>query len=323
MKGNTNCPECGSENTTEPVEESYRCTDCGCRWGLDHDASPKPDRAAAAAQEIWQLLLQGRLAKELRLRYYGSMLFAMLLITDAVIHRYDLTAAGIYAGMGIGWLVFGYVGTAWPHPRFLLADGLLFCGFITYLLGVMYLEPSLSTTWRWIIIAFLLWGTIGRFRNYRRLSEADGIKTASVLAWVWLAVGATLIPADWFFATRANTHLERGTAHINRKEFHEAISEYDQVLAMHPDFRPAFFNRGLARRNLGDLAGAIADFSEAIALEPKESRGWLQRGYCHLLAGQKAEAERDFHEAFSLDPQLRAEIGEEIDSMLKASTKKP
>jgi tetratricopeptide (TPR) repeat protein len=320
MKGSNACPECGSENTTGPVEESCRCTDCGYRWGGESSNAEKTNSIAEALQKFG---LRQELASELSWRRGGCMVAAGLVFAEAVIHRRDWAAAAVFVFLGILWLVSGHVAVAWPHARFLLVDGLAFSSYGIYLFAMIQLGYSSSTTWNWVILGVIAWGAIDRLRDYRKLAHVAGTKAGANLALLWVFLAAGLIPADWFITTKPNKHLQRGNIHLDNKEFDQAIAEYNQVLAIAPDAQAAWFNRALARSRAGDLAGAVADYGEAIAIDPKDSRAWLQRGYCLLKLGQNAVAAANFEEAFRLDPKLKDKFGASVETLLKEGKPNP
>ncbi len=57
-----------------------------------------------------------------------------------------------------------------------------------------------------------------------------------------------------------------------------AISSWDKVLELNPNFSQAWHNRGSALANLGKLDDAIASFDQAIAINPNDHLAWNNRG---------------------------------------------
>ncbi|MCW5898917.1 MAG: tetratricopeptide repeat protein [Flavobacteriales bacterium] len=83
----------------------------------------------------------------------------------------------------------------------------------------------------------------------------------------------------------------------------EAITEFDRVLARHPDRTAAWRERGGCRAVLGDTAGARADLDRAIELGPRDPVNWNSRGYeLHARAERWQEAVRDYDRAIKFDP---------------------
>ena len=63
----------------------------------------------------------------------------------------------------------------------------------------------------------------------------------------------------------------------------------------------AYYNRGLAYSDLGDER-AIGDFDEVIALRPNFADAYIQRGLANHAAGQAARVPADFDKAIELRP---------------------
>jgi Flp pilus assembly protein TadD len=57
-----------------------------------------------------------------------------------------------------------------------------------------------------------------------------------------------------------------------------ALSDFNQALALDPNFAAAYNNRGYDRQQLGDIDGALADYEKAISLDPGEAYYYNNRG---------------------------------------------
>src|SRR5262249_43491611 len=62
----------------------------------------------------------------------------------------------------------------------------------------------------------------------------------------------------------------RANAHLNLKQFQQAIADYDRILSLDPQDRVAYHDRGLAKMQLGRDYDAISDFSSAIKIHPRK-----------------------------------------------------
>jgi len=63
--------------------------------------------------------------------------------------------------------------------------------------------------------------------------------------------------------------------------YQQAISHFDAVLRLRPDFYEAWYERGLALENIGHYTEAIISFDQALKLRPKPdaaSQIWVDRG---------------------------------------------
>jgi len=81
-----------------------------------------------------------------------------------------------------------------------------------------------------------------------------------------------------------------------------AIADYNQAIAINPQFADAFYNRGLAKSDLGDKRGAIADYSQAIAINPQHADAYNNRGVAKSILGDKRGAIADYSQALAIDP---------------------
>lgn len=64
----------------------------------------------------------------------------------------------------------------------------------------------------------------------------------------------------------SDTYFNRGNTKFRLRLFKDAISDYDTVIQLKPDFADAYFNRGLTKANLGQVEEAEQDFQIALKL---------------------------------------------------------
>jgi len=96
----------------------------------------------------------------------------------------------------------------------------------------------------------------------------------------------------------------RGNAHAFKGDLGRAIADYDQAIALQPDYALAYYNRGLAYRDKGDLDHAIADCDQAIALKPDFAVVYLSRGLAYGNRGDLDHAIADYDQAIALKPDF-------------------
>ena len=135
---------------------------------------------------------------------------------------------------------------------------------------------------------------------------------------------------------RAGDHIHRGRILHSRKNWTEAMDEYNAALELDPDNREvhrlradalvalgrgveaiqafnrvlepkdvdanAFRQRGFEQRRSADFAGAIADFSRALDLDPGSPFTRARRGWGFLNEANKL-ALHDFEEALKVEPK--------------------
>ena len=69
-----------------------------------------------------------------------------------------------------------------------------------------------------------------------------------------------------------------------------AIADYNQAIAVNPQYANTYLNRGNAKYDLGDRQGAIADYTQAIAVNPQYADAYNQRGNAKYYLGDKQGA---------------------------------
>lgn len=115
-------------------------------------------------------------------------------------------------------------------------------------------------------------------------------------------VDASEPTADDFFIT-AGQKSQKG-------DYQGAISDYDRVLELNPQFDEVYFRRGIARSLLKDWQGAEADYTQAISTKSGHAQAYLHRGSIRNTLQKWQGAKSDFDIALALDPNiLSAYIG--------------
>ena len=99
----------------------------------------------------------------------------------------------------------------------------------------------------------------------------------------------------------ARAFFSIGFLHSQQNEKDQAVSAYDQAIALMPNFADAFTSRGVVRSSLGNLEEAIADHNEAIRLNPDFVDAYINRGTAKRALKKHDEAILDFDEAIRLD----------------------
>jgi len=78
---------------------------------------------------------------------------------------------------------------------------------------------------------------------------------------------------------RGSLYLNRGAAHIYKKDFASALVDLNKAIDL--DSRQlfaAYYNRGIAKENTGDVEGAYFDFKKALELNPEFEQAKWQLG---------------------------------------------
>ncbi len=91
-----------------------------------------------------------------------------------------------------------------------------------------------------------------------------------------------LAPTDYAILNGCGLCLAR----MERPE--EALQCYDRVVAMQPDFGPAWFNRAWVLERLGESAKAAQSYARAAELNPQNAQAWANMAH---LAARRGDAE--------------------------------
>lgn len=83
----------------------------------------------------------------------------------------------------------------------------------------------------------------------------------------------------------------------------KAISTYDALLTINPDYRDAWFNMGYIQMSeLFDFVKAIEYYNKALELDAAYADAFMNRGYCYERLGNYDNAEADYKKVLSLRP---------------------
>lgn len=79
-------------------------------------------------------------------------------------------------------------------------------------------------------------------------------------------------------ALDAKDYFERGIASYDFGDYQQAILDYDQAIALDPEYIEAYYNRGLVHYYLTHDEQAIEDFTQAVTLDPEYVNAYWGRG---------------------------------------------
>jgi tetratricopeptide (TPR) repeat protein len=86
-------------------------------------------------------------------------------------------------------------------------------------------------------------------------------------------------------------------------DYQGAIKDYDQAIALNPQYAEAYASRGDARGSLSDYQGAQEDVDRAIALNPKLPEVYMTRGNIRVGLSDFQGALKDTNQAIALNPK--------------------
>lgn len=97
--------------------------------------------------------------------------------------------------------------------------------------------------------------------------------------------------------------LERAMLHHEKGEFEQALSGYDKVIELVPEFSEAYSNRGAIYFFRNEFDKAIADYNRAIGINPEDERAINNRGSIYLQIGELDLALLDFDWVITANPE--------------------
>lgn len=98
-------------------------------------------------------------------------------------------------------------------------------------------------------------------------------------------------------------YYRAGRQYQDAGDFPPAISAYEKVLAIDPDFAEAHNGLGVVLALSGNHEPAIRHLTTAAGLAPLASHIQNNLGYACLLQGNLVDAERAFQQSLQLDPE--------------------
>jgi tetratricopeptide (TPR) repeat protein len=101
--------------------------------------------------------------------------------------------------------------------------------------------------------------------------------------------------------------VDRGRSFLDKKEWDEAIAQFNEALRIDPEFVPALKNRGAVYLGTQDYNRAIADYDAAIRLEPKYAEHYYNRAQAYLGVQDYNPAIADFTKAIDLKFYYKAD----------------
>lgn len=96
---------------------------------------------------------------------------------------------------------------------------------------------------------------------------------------------------------------QSGRNYQEEAQFAEAITAYENILAIDPHYAEAHNGLGVIYAIQGKFEPALQHLQKAVALAPLASHLHNNLGYAYLLMGRKAEAISAFERALQLDPE--------------------
>lgn len=81
--------------------------------------------------------------------------------------------------------------------------------------------------------------------------------------------------------------MELGEENLEHKNYHPALDNYNQVLALNPRNATAYLKRGIIKTNQKDYMAAIEDCNQAIKIDPEYVDAYSQRGKVYQILSRQ------------------------------------
>ncbi len=95
-----------------------------------------------------------------------------------------------------------------------------------------------------------------------------------------------------------------GVAYVRAGLSNEAIRDYDEAIALKPDFATAYFDRAIACAQAGRFNEALSDYDEDLKLNPDDAEAYSKRGNVYAQLDRPSDAIRDYDKAIVLNADL-------------------
>jgi tetratricopeptide (TPR) repeat protein len=134
--------------------------------------------------------------------------------------------------------------------------------------------------------------------NYRLV----GITLGIILAGIQAAWAQPNCDPNVTLSSAAE-YTDRGRDCVGQGSYTQenAIADFNQAIALDPNYARAYNNRAASYEQLGDLNQAVVDYTQAIALAPAYVKAYDNRGWVYYVQTNYSAALADFNQALQLD----------------------
>lgn len=133
----------------------------------------------------------------------------------------------------------------------------------------------------------------GLFEHLRKAAEPEQAQAiAASIEHIWLQSGSDT----------ANLLMQRAMASMQTQQYEVALSLFDRLIALEPDWAEAWNQRATTKFLTGDPDGAMADIDRVMKLEPRHFGAMAGMGMILQAEGLEKRALEIFKKALSIYP---------------------
>ena len=107
-----------------------------------------------------------------------------------------------------------------------------------------------------------------------------------------------------------------GAGNTNLGQLDAAVANFEQIIAINPNFTDAYLNLGIILKNKGDLAAAASNFEQVIKINPNYIHAYLNLGDVLRNLGKLDAAIAIYEQALEIKPdftEVRCKMGEALE----------
>lgn len=101
-----------------------------------------------------------------------------------------------------------------------------------------------------------------------------------------------------------NALMGSGVEAMSEGDYARALSKFDQMVAIAPDFAEGWNKRATVEYLMGDYKKSLADIDKTLALEPRHFGALAGRGLCYMALHDAEKALKAFEDALAIHPNL-------------------
>jgi len=98
-----------------------------------------------------------------------------------------------------------------------------------------------------------------------------------------------------------DAYLNRAAAYAFRREYDEALEDYNVAIRLDGSFAPAYNNRGVIYALIQEWEEAMSDLDQAVSIDGSYVLGYLNRGVVQAAQGNYEAAIADFEQVIDLE----------------------